>query len=475
VDRAGLANGGGVRGCVFYRTTGNTGGSAIALIGTDTTHRAGNIIIDRFRISGDANWAKGIYVDGSAITTAGSQGIRSVYIDHGNIFNTSDSQSSIYFKNCVHCYVANTLTDIGAGSATSGVTVTGAGAGTSASTDVTFSGDEVVDFNSDFASEVSFTGIVRGALTTSVNTVTGFFSGTVDGTAPVNNSTSTTMLFQNLLNLKGPISGTALSVSGLIQVGSISPSYSSTATGGTGINSNGQVFTKVTDLTPAATTYAGWFESIGGKSSGGAKGTGAVVMLNSDDASVNAGNKGILYGNVIAISPRVDRNSVPNDDATGMIIQNNGAGKATDAIYIGAGTLVGKQWLALLSTSPDSDYIGVFGGAHTYGMDFSSGTYTNAVMRCPNNVACLTARNGTNSADLNYLTTTVGNNLILDTTSNTGVFALSGLVSGNSAAPTCDSTTRGRFWYVPGAGGVKDVVEVCAKDAADAYAWRAIY
>lgn len=40
---------------------------------------------------------------------------------------------------------------------------------------------------------------------------------------------------------------------------------------------------------------------------------------------------------------------------------------------------------------------------------------------------------------------------------------------------TCDSTTRGMFFVTNGGAGVKDNVEVCAKDAADAYAWRTIY
>jgi hypothetical protein len=43
------------------------------------------------------------------------------------------------------------------------------------------------------------------------------------------------------------------------------------------------------------------------------------------------------------------------------------------------------------------------------------------------------------------------------------------------AAPTCDATKRGQFNYVAGAAGVKDIVQVCAKDAANAYAWRTIY
>jgi hypothetical protein len=43
------------------------------------------------------------------------------------------------------------------------------------------------------------------------------------------------------------------------------------------------------------------------------------------------------------------------------------------------------------------------------------------------------------------------------------------------AKPTCASGTRGSFWYEPSGAGVKDTVEVCAKDAGDAYAWRTIY
>jgi hypothetical protein len=44
-----------------------------------------------------------------------------------------------------------------------------------------------------------------------------------------------------------------------------------------------------------------------------------------------------------------------------------------------------------------------------------------------------------------------------------------------AAAPACGATTRGTFWVVQGATGVKDTVQVCAKDAANAYAWRTIY
>lgn len=41
--------------------------------------------------------------------------------------------------------------------------------------------------------------------------------------------------------------------------------------------------------------------------------------------------------------------------------------------------------------------------------------------------------------------------------------------------PTCDSAHRGTTFYVAGGAGVKDTFDVCGKDAADSYAWRAIY
>lgn len=44
-----------------------------------------------------------------------------------------------------------------------------------------------------------------------------------------------------------------------------------------------------------------------------------------------------------------------------------------------------------------------------------------------------------------------------------------------TAKPTCNSAIRGTFWAVASGAGVKDTVEVCAKDAADAYVWRPLY
>jgi hypothetical protein len=44
-----------------------------------------------------------------------------------------------------------------------------------------------------------------------------------------------------------------------------------------------------------------------------------------------------------------------------------------------------------------------------------------------------------------------------------------------TAKPTCDATVRGTLWVTQGGAGVKDAVEVCAKDAGDVFAWRTIF
>ena len=41
----------------------------------------------------------------------------------------------------------------------------------------------------------------------------------------------------------------------------------------------------------------------------------------------------------------------------------------------------------------------------------------------------------------------------------------------SGAQPSCSSTTRSTFWFLQGTGGVADVLQVCMKDAMDAYSW----
>ncbi|PLY16314.1 MAG: hypothetical protein C0631_04065, partial [Sedimenticola sp.] len=44
-----------------------------------------------------------------------------------------------------------------------------------------------------------------------------------------------------------------------------------------------------------------------------------------------------------------------------------------------------------------------------------------------------------------------------------------------TAKPECTESARGTFWFTQGGTGVKDSLEVCAKDEFDDYAWRTMY
>lgn len=72
-------------------------------------------------------------------------------------------------------------------------------------------------------------------------------------------------------------------------------------------------------------------------------------------------------------------------------------------------------------------------------------------------------------------TFTAGPNVTLaEAGSNVTISAAAGTLP-TGTPPVCGSTTRGNMWIVESPSGVKDVVQVCAKDASDVYAWRALY
>ena len=47
--------------------------------------------------------------------------------------------------------------------------------------------------------------------------------------------------------------------------------------------------------------------------------------------------------------------------------------------------------------------------------------------------------------------------------------------AGGAGQPACAAGIRGTVWYTAGGAGVLDKLEVCRKDAADAYAWVSLF
>lgn len=114
------------------------------------------------------------------------------------------------------------------------------------------------------------------------------------------------------------------------------------------------------------------------------------------------------------------------------------------------------------------------------GIDFSNAAVVSAgymPMRLRNNTFIGT-RNAANASDMNLIGANSSDMIILGSVFNPAgtriVFANQPQLS-SATAPPCDATTRGTFNYTAGGAGVKDSVQVCGKDASDAYAWRTVY
>jgi hypothetical protein len=123
-----------------------------------------------------------------------------------------------------------------------------------------------------------------------------------------------------------------------------------------------------------------------------------------DRSDVVAGTKGCLYGIQVNVAPIVARSNTPFDDAAGVVVQNAGTAKATDAIYVGrSSTLAGKEWVTGVLVDTDADYAYRAQGSYDYGLDFVAGTpctFSTAAIRLPNN-SNISGRNAAGSADIN--------------------------------------------------------------------------
>ncbi|OGH69713.1 MAG: hypothetical protein A3C90_04025 [Candidatus Magasanikbacteria bacterium RIFCSPHIGHO2_02_FULL_51_14] len=134
-----------------------------------------------------------------------------------------------------------------------------------------------------------------------------------------------------------------------------------------------------------------------------------------------------------------------NNTGTGSMTEGRGLYVPNPSGSATIGTLYGLKIDNL--TDGTTDYGAYIGGADTYALWVDSGT------------------------------TRLDGNVGIGITSPSQALEVNGGVRLNTAdaKPTCDSDKRGTFWVTQGASGVKDNVEVCAKDASDAYAWRTIY
>ncbi|MCD6478723.1 MAG: hypothetical protein J7L44_02435, partial [Candidatus Diapherotrites archaeon] len=149
------------------------------------------------------------------------------------------------------------------------------------------------------------------------------------------------------------------------------------------------------------------------------KGVTGLRVYVRDHPSVTAATKGILYGVHVALDPKIDRDNVPYDDATGIAISNEGDYKGTDALYF-SNRRNESEWLTAITIDTWADWGINFGGTFAnYGIDMyginGSARYTSGkAIRIPNNVA-IVARNASGTADIPLLKLNTADQAEIDT------------------------------------------------------------
>ncbi|MDO8507528.1 MAG: hypothetical protein Q7S53_03090 [bacterium] len=213
------------------------------------------------------------------------------------------------------------------------------------------------------------------------------------------------------------------------------------------------------------------------------------------------------YGNYVgvALQELYTTASPTYFEANSWVIQGSGTGptrigssnnKNIELYPQGTGSLLVKGTMAALgpnssaytaskSTTTITATVGTFSAADVgkYFIWGDSGGTTDRITGYTDATHVTVADSGTMTSQTGYVRVTnlyvtlATGNIGIGTNNPTEKLEVNGGMRLNTttAKPTCDATHRGTFWVNQGAAGVKDDVEVCAKDAADAYAWRTIY
>lgn len=124
---ANKGTGGGLKNVLLLKAATYAGGDALKLLATDDSHRPGEMVFENvlgYGLSG-AMWARGLHVDGSACTTSGSKGVRSIKLSKVRFADCSTNNQYIYLNQAVHVVSDYLQLDQGSGTGTCGMTVTG--------------------------------------------------------------------------------------------------------------------------------------------------------------------------------------------------------------------------------------------------------------------------------------------------------------------------------------------------------------
>jgi hypothetical protein len=120
-------------------------------------------------------------------------------------------------------------------------------------------------------------------------------------------------------------------------------------------------------------------------------------------------------------------------------------------------------------------YIGSLGFYASAGVNFMVDGASTLNQRSPGKIVFQTAPSG--GAMMDRLTIKNDGSIGIGTILPSQKLEVNGGVRLNTVVtkPGCDSTARGTFWLTQNGAGVMDALEVCVKNATEAYVWKAVW
>lgn len=175
----------------------------------------------------------------------------------------------------------------------------------------------------------------------------------------------------------------------------------------------------VTD--PREMTVSAYFlQDVTGDNSG-FKGAAGIYIQTRDKPGIRRDQRGVLYGAAITLVPSFDRDHYPSDDVTGVVVQNDGVGRGTEAVYIGRGShnLVQGDWLAAFGADAWADTGLYLRGHYRFGIDLATpglnSVLSGAALRVPaRSPSIITVRNSQDKSERSVLATREDGTLLID-------------------------------------------------------------
>ncbi|MEC3948381.1 hypothetical protein [Sphingobium sp. HWE2-09] len=175
----------------------------------------------------------------------------------------------------------------------------------------------------------------------------------------------------------------------------------------------------VTD--PKGMTVSAYFlQDVTGDNQG-FKGAAGVYIQTRDKPGIRRDQRGVLYGAAITLIPSFDRDHYPSDDVTGVVVQNDGVGRGTEAVYIGRGShnLAQGDWLAAFGADAWADTGLYLRGHYRFGIDLATPGFNSvlsgAALRVPARApSIITVRNSQDKGERSILATREDGTLLID-------------------------------------------------------------